>query len=349
MGRPITVTDDEIIEAGKRLSMSSPNRIGITGHRLWTECGLRGRPRRLLQVWEQHLATAGADGERFAVQLLPLPTEWRRHLDKLLTSLSAGLDQAVQGILASHAAEADARIKAERDHSAAEIEALVDEQRSCEETMDVVASEMTGLREQVAALEQLVVDARKAQYIAEQMHRRDADLLSAAQMRLADLETSRADARAVAAAATAREAMLAHQVGAMQAQCAATQDALDMRRHNLGVAAGRIEELVSALAAERSARAEQGCVLQRTGRSKQPANGLQAKSPIPGDRIFDSALHKGANASAKRLLPALPFRDRADRPASVASAVKLEATTPPVVEEDDGGGDGGDGPVIRGR
>ena len=57
MGRPVLVSDAEIIAAGERLASAGP----VNGTQLWRACGKHGRPERLLAVWNQHEAKLRAE------------------------------------------------------------------------------------------------------------------------------------------------------------------------------------------------------------------------------------------------------------------------------------------------
>ena len=97
MGRPPEVTDEEIIEAGIKLST-----VGhVNGYRLFDALGRRGRSERMLKVWQEYEATLAGAAADPSIDLLPVPEKAQLVVDRLKGELAGGIDRAIKLIFAA--------------------------------------------------------------------------------------------------------------------------------------------------------------------------------------------------------------------------------------------------------
>jgi chemotaxis protein histidine kinase CheA len=94
MGRPVEIDDDEIVAAGIKLRL----RGTVNGTRLWQECGQKGRPARLLDVWLKHHATERSPGGSPASDGLPIPDHVRSQASTIKNGVAQGIDRALAAI-----------------------------------------------------------------------------------------------------------------------------------------------------------------------------------------------------------------------------------------------------------
>jgi hypothetical protein len=98
MGRPIEVTNEEIIRAGNALV--ADNRA-VNETRLFRGVGKRGRPARLMAVWTQHVEASTTVLQERSSPVAVLPETASRLLSDCKGNLAAGLDECVREIYAT--------------------------------------------------------------------------------------------------------------------------------------------------------------------------------------------------------------------------------------------------------
>ena len=111
MGRPVLVTDAEIIAAGERIKSAGP----VNGTQLWMACGKRGRGDRLLAVWTQHEAKlrAEAGDDQQVGEGVALPEKAQQLAARLKGDLSSGIDRVVSSIYSAVEEAIQGRYRAE--------------------------------------------------------------------------------------------------------------------------------------------------------------------------------------------------------------------------------------------
>ena len=223
MGRPSEVSDEDIIAAGRELAQRS----AVTATGLWLSCGKRGRPARLLAVWNAFAAQAAADGSQVPSSAMPIPDEVRSEGTKLKSALTQGIDQAIgciyQGIERAFAAryqEEFAALQTMRGATANEVaEALAalgdasEECASLRETVERQKDELRSMELSLDATRQNLAAMREqlGQQINSSMELRLAALNSESRLEAAKTEVARAQADRCAAedrALQAKECML---------------------------------------------------------------------------------------------------------------------------------------------
>ena len=130
MGRPVEVTDEDVIAAGLRLESRG---IEVKTTRLWTELGERGLPRRMFAVWTKFAAERAATSDQPAGARPLLPERARRLADGLKTQVGGELDRIVgtihdeiQATVASRYQEEFGRMEAARIAHVSEVDEALD-------------------------------------------------------------------------------------------------------------------------------------------------------------------------------------------------------------------------------
>ena len=93
MGRPIEITDEDVIRAGNALL--AENRA-VNGTRLWRGVGEHGRPERLLAVWTARAEASTTVSHEPSSPIAALPEIALRLLSNCKEQLGAGLDACVR-------------------------------------------------------------------------------------------------------------------------------------------------------------------------------------------------------------------------------------------------------------
>lgn len=102
MGRPASVLDDEVVEAGRALEAAGK---AVNGWSLRRQLGDRGKPDRLEQVWREHVASGAApevDEPEPEVALPPSVLEHNRETKERLTASIDGLYVSVYRLIDGH-------------------------------------------------------------------------------------------------------------------------------------------------------------------------------------------------------------------------------------------------------
>ena len=95
MGRPVEVCDEDVIAAGVRLENRG---VKVKSSRLRTELGERGRPKRMIAVWAEHVADRVRPMDAAAAATSVGSDPACRLADGLTTKLGVELDRIVKAI-----------------------------------------------------------------------------------------------------------------------------------------------------------------------------------------------------------------------------------------------------------
>jgi hypothetical protein len=195
MARPPEITEDQVIAAGRGLESAGQP---VNPYRLYRAVGGRGRPDRLLAVWTAHVA---ARGSAEVPEPPALPPAVRDGLGKAMQSIGAQLERTVRQISADLAAEAAARMAAERDALARERAALAEAEADALGEFTGMADELEHLRAESLRLAEDLRRAEVAREAAETVRLLAVDQLTAAHAARTEalLDAARASERAAAA------------------------------------------------------------------------------------------------------------------------------------------------------
>ena len=165
MGRPVLVTDAEIIAAGERLKSAGP----VNGTQLWRACGKHGRAERLLAVWNQHEASlhaeAGAD-QQVGVGL-PIPEKAQQLAASLKADLASGIDRVLSSIYSAVEESVQGRYRAEVAEMTQARDAYLREIRDAYAAMEELSDAVSEAEDRVKAVEGALSDALNARNVSE--------------------------------------------------------------------------------------------------------------------------------------------------------------------------------------
>ena len=165
MGRPVLVTDAEIIAAGERLKSAGP----VNGTQLWRACGKHGRAERLLAVWNQHEASLRADGgddQQVGVGLA-IPEKAQQMAANLKGELSSGIDRVLSSIYSAVEESVQGRYRAEVAEMTQARDAYLCEIRDAYAAMEELSDAVSEAEDRVKAVEVALSDALNARNVSE--------------------------------------------------------------------------------------------------------------------------------------------------------------------------------------
>ena len=165
MGRPVLVTDAEIIAAGERLKSAGP----VNGTQLWRACGKHGRAERLLAVWNQHEASLRADGgddQQVGVGLA-IPEKAQQMAANLKGELSSGIDRVLSSIYSAVEESVQGRYRAEVTEMTQARDAYLCEIRDAYAAMEELSDAVSEAEDRVKAVEVALSDALNARNVSE--------------------------------------------------------------------------------------------------------------------------------------------------------------------------------------
>ena len=164
MGRPVLVTDAEIIAAGERLKSAGP----VNGTQLWRACGKHGRAERLLAVWNQHEASLRADGgddQQVGVGLA-IPEKAQQMAANLKGELSSGIDRVLSSIYSAVEESVQGRYRAEVTEMTQARDAYLCEIRDAYAAMEELSDAVSEAEDRVKAVEVALSDALNARNVS---------------------------------------------------------------------------------------------------------------------------------------------------------------------------------------
>ena len=160
MGRPVLVTDAEIIEAGERITSAKP----VNETQLWRACGQCGKPDRLLAVWTQHEAAFRAEA-RCDQQVgvgLTIPEKAQQQAGSLKDELSSGIDRVLSSTHSAVEESVQGRYRAEAADMTRAREAYLREIRDVFAAMEEMSIAVSEAEYHVKAVEEGLIDALSA-------------------------------------------------------------------------------------------------------------------------------------------------------------------------------------------
>ena len=232
MGRPVLVTDAEIIAAGERIKSAGP----VNGTQLWTACGKHGRAERLLAVWNQHEAKLRAEtGDEQQVGVgLAIPEKAQRLAASLKSDLSSGIDRVLSSIFSTVEESVQGRYRAEVAEMTEARDAYLREIRDAYAAMEEMSDAVSEAEDRVKAVEGALSDALNARNVSEALRTaaveeqaRQAELLRQVEGELKRELFQSGEAKASAARADSEAQALSRTLDATRIELQAARDALD--------------------------------------------------------------------------------------------------------------------------
>ena len=165
MARPPTITDDQIIEAGEKISATQ----AVNATRLWRECGRQGRPDRLLAIWAQHEAgkQAEADVDHLRLTGVPIPEKAQQQATALKLDLSSGIDRVLLSMYSALEESLSGRYQAELAEMNRTREACLFELHDAHGVIEELSDANRAAQDRVSAIEAACNDALIARNVGE--------------------------------------------------------------------------------------------------------------------------------------------------------------------------------------
>lgn len=254
--RPVEVSPDQVREAGERLLAGGKR---VNGWSLRRALDNRGRPDRLMQVWEQERdAAVPQDGPQPDTAPVSLPPGIAEMAEQARTTLVAQIDGIVLAVVRRAETDLQNRYKADFDRLAAERADMADQLASAsasvgatEDALADAAAESDALRARLAEAEKAAAVGAERLRAVEEKARADAaeaeEQIAALEGQIAAFGAAAQAAQRAQAAAEATAAAAEREAERLRAQMSALIAALDAPRAETAPARG---ESRSALAPE---------------------------------------------------------------------------------------------------
>lgn len=238
--RPAEVSPDQVREAGQRLLAGGKR---VNGWSLRRALGDRGRPDRLMAVWEQERDVAASqDAPQPDAAPVSLPPGIAEMAEQARTALVAQLDGIVLAVVRQAETDLRSRYKADFDRLAAERADMEDQLAAAVASVGVTEGALADAAAEADALRARLVEAEKAAAVAAERSRAVEEKARAdaaeAEGQIADLEGR------IAAFGAAAQAAQRAQAAAEATAAAAEREAERLR--------AQMSALIAALEAPRA-------------------------------------------------------------------------------------------------
>lgn len=319
MGRPAEVSDDEVIAAGLKVQQTLPSGGRVTATALWSACGRRGRPDRLLAVWRNH--ESGCPTAIPAASALPLtlPEPAREKLAGCIVTLTHSLEQTAASIYREIEETFASRYHSELEALSAARAEIQNEREEALEALGDAGERLTELEARIAELEEALAASANRESIQAELRRQEKKMQTQAAARIEQLGVRQLELERELAASDAREHQACERADKLSAELAAAHSLLQDQRAGLNEAKGRLQaqeerirELRHGLETERTERLDLAAKLHR---------GVQVLAGEPGtatDRPDGASPPTGRTRTPKK---------RATQSERIGSAAAMDGLT----------------------